>query len=317
MGMLQARRHEKDFQLRRKQEFLDQHAAIMRTIAGKLTELAAMQQDAGNAELIKKVQTGVQSYAAAFGEMGRSTKAAGLDETQGYLGELRNAVHAVEQSLKQVNRPDVIVPMLMMRRHEKDFLARLDPAYAAEVKQRLPEFQAALDTAGLAPALRTDLTEKMATYQWSFAEMVKAKLEEGAAAKKLSAAYGELDPTLTALGKTFDDSLRAARAASDVANQQANRTILGGIGFRDHGRRRDGVADRTRHLAADRPHGRVDAPARRRRSRGRRCRHRAPGRSRDARPGAPGLQGQCRGRPHPGGGARSPAGPCSNGSPSA
>jgi methyl-accepting chemotaxis protein len=230
MGMLQARRHEKDFQLRRKPEFLDQHEAAMNRIAGKLTALASMPQEASNAALIKKVESGVQSYAAAFTEMGRSTKAAGLDETQGYLGELRNAVHGVEQALKQVNHLDVMVPMLMMRRHEKDFLARLDPAYANEVKQRLPEFQTALDAAGLAPALRTELTEKMATYQRVFAEMVAAKLTEGMAGKQLSAAYAELDPALTALGQAFETSLRAARADSEAANRQANQTILSGIG---------------------------------------------------------------------------------------
>ncbi|MBI3516447.1 MAG: HAMP domain-containing protein [Proteobacteria bacterium] len=228
--MLEARRHEKDFQLRRKDEYQKQHAATMEHVAKQLAGLAAMSRDAATQALVKQVDAGVQQYGAAFTALVQSSRTAGLDESHGAQGELRDAVHAVETELKKVNQPHIAVAMLMMRRSEKDFLARLDPSYAEQVKARLPEFEAALAGAGLEPALHAELTQKMAVYQRAFAEMVKAKLAEGTDAKKLSAVYAELDPVLLELTKTFEAALQAARTGSDAANDQAYRTILGGIG---------------------------------------------------------------------------------------
>jgi methyl-accepting chemotaxis protein len=227
--MLQARRHEKDFQLRRKDDYQKEHAATMTRVAGQLAALEAMNHDAATTALIGKVRGGVAQYDAAFAELVDSAHVVGLDETQGRLGELRNAVHAIEAELKKVNHPEVAVSMLMMRRHEKDFLARLEPSYAAEVKARLPEFQAALTAAQVGAALEADLTKRMTTYQNAFADMAAAKLAEGVAAQKLSAAYAALDPVLLELVEVFEASLQTARAASDAANDQAYRTILAGI----------------------------------------------------------------------------------------
>jgi methyl-accepting chemotaxis protein len=230
IDLLQARRHEKNFQLRRTAESQSLHAATMAHVADRLAALAGMQQGATAAALIKQVETGAGRYAAAFAELVRSAGTVGLDETQGKLGELRNAVHAIEAALDQLDQPKAAVAMLMMRRHEKDFLARLDPKYADAVKQELPGFASALDAAMLSPALHADLTQKMAVYQGAFAEMAKAKLEEGTDAKKLAAADAALGPVLAELGKTFDASFQTARADSAAADERAYQTILFGIG---------------------------------------------------------------------------------------
>jgi methyl-accepting chemotaxis protein len=231
IGMLDARRHEKNFMLRRQDAFQKEHAAAMTQVADRLAELADMKHEAATASLIRQVGTGVQQYATAFADLVRNAHAVGLDETEGKLGELRSAVHAIEQELERLDQPKASVAMLMMRRHEKDFLARLDPKYAEAVAQELPRFAAALDAAALSPAAHADLSQKMAVYQRAFAEMAKAKLEEGAADKKLATAYAELDPVLVELGKTFETALKAARADSAAADEQAYRTILFGIGF--------------------------------------------------------------------------------------
>jgi methyl-accepting chemotaxis protein len=190
-----------------------------------------MPHEPATAALIKQVGTGVQHYTAAFADLVRSTHTVGLDETEGKLGELRTAVHEIEQALKQLDQPKAAVAMLMMRRHEKDFLARLDPSYAEAVKQELPGFLSALDAAALSPAMHANLAQKMTVYQRAFAEMAKAKLEEGTAAKNLSTVYAELDPALISLGKSFETALQTARADSDAADAQAYRTILFGIGL--------------------------------------------------------------------------------------
>ncbi len=49
-------------------------------------------------------------------------------------GKLRDAVHAVEAQIKATKRDDLLVQMLMCRRHEKDFMLRLDPQYVDQLK---------------------------------------------------------------------------------------------------------------------------------------------------------------------------------------
>ncbi|MBV8169174.1 MAG: HAMP domain-containing protein, partial [Alphaproteobacteria bacterium] len=159
----------------------------------------------------------------------RTAKQVGLDESQGDMGTLRTAAHAIEQELTRIDRPQVLVAMLMMRRHEKDFLARLDVKYAEEVKRRLPEFDAALAASGVEPAVRDELSRKMTIYQRAVADVVKAKLDEVEDAKRLTAAYTALDPVLVELVGHFETALQTARAANDAAAETATRTILAGI----------------------------------------------------------------------------------------
>jgi len=230
VDMLEARRQEKNFQLRRQDEYVRQHAATMAQATQHLAALESLHHDEAETRLIKQVGDGMQLYATAFADLARSVATAGLDETRGKLGELRNAVHTIEHELETVNHPEVVVPMLMMRRHEKDFLARLDPAYAAEVKARLPEFEGAVRAAGLAPALQADLMQKMTTYQQAFAEMAKVKLEEVAEAKRLTAADAALEPMLIDLVGGFDKALQTARAESAEAKAWTNRMILAWLG---------------------------------------------------------------------------------------
>ena len=50
--------------------------------------------------------------------------------------DLRAAVHAVEEKLAEANLDALTVKMLMMRRHEKDFMLRGDEKYIANIDQR-------------------------------------------------------------------------------------------------------------------------------------------------------------------------------------
>src|SRR5581483_1943617 len=197
LGMLQARRHEKDFLLRRKVEYADMHAATMKTVGEKLAALSSSLADSENRELLTEIESGIKAYGEQFAAMRKIAETVGLDETKGLLGELRNAVHEVEDQLKDVDQPKMMVAMLMMRRHEKDFLARLDPQYGNELKQRLPEFTAALEAATLPAEQKAAIRAKMDIYQKTFFRMMDGYLTNVEEAKKLSSSYAIVEPKLT------------------------------------------------------------------------------------------------------------------------
>ncbi len=125
IDFLQARRAEKDFLLRSDATYLEKHTAFVSAIQGRLSDLAASAQAQG----IERVSTDVGALKAAFGayvagfeKIKLARLALGLNEKEGHEGRLREAVRAAESRLKMVDAPKLMILMLMLRRHEKDFM---------------------------------------------------------------------------------------------------------------------------------------------------------------------------------------------------
>lgn len=145
-NFLQARRAEKDFLLRLDESYVDRHRDVIQQLIGQMT--SAHEQAADIAELtmmddeLDALQVAITSYADSFLAVVESNRTLGLDETTGLQGHLREAVHQVEESLKSTSNAELQAKMLMMRRHEKDFIMREDPKYLDRLNARVEEFKA-------------------------------------------------------------------------------------------------------------------------------------------------------------------------------
>ena len=225
--LLQARREEKNFLLRRDMNAVGLHAAAIKAAGKTLAELDATQaNDPALQASVKALQADVARYAAAFANMVQQAQSVGLNESQGLLGALRGTVHDVEDELKPIHIPDAQIAMLMMRRHEKDFMARLDPAYGTQLKARMADFVAALDAADLAPEVKTGLMAKMTAYQDTFVRFMAGTLAEQAAIKALSQVYAEIEPRLAAFDTNFVAQASAARAEGIAQTEASHRLVL-------------------------------------------------------------------------------------------
>ena len=58
--------------------------------------------------------------------------------------------------------------MLMMRRHEKDFMLRRDAKYGDEMKKQASQFAALIENASIPEAAKAELKQKLADYQRDF-----------------------------------------------------------------------------------------------------------------------------------------------------
>jgi methyl-accepting chemotaxis protein len=219
VALLQARRSEKDFLLR--------HDAASVEKQGRATEAALRDSQAladraadlpDLAEPLHKMTGDIPRYGAQFASVVQHAKAVGLTENDGLLGALRTAVHEVEDRLKSVGAADAQIAMLMMRRNEKDFLARLDPQYGAAVQAQLAGFTAAIDAADLPVELKRELTAKMSVYQDAVARLVTERLVQQGETTKLSTLYAEIEPNLATVDQRF-----AARAEQAVRDSEALR----------------------------------------------------------------------------------------------
>jgi methyl-accepting chemotaxis protein len=202
--LLEARRHEKDFLLRHDAGYASMQVESINAALHDIDSLAAKVAD--NSDLaapVRQMKADTTLYAAQFADVVQRAREVGLNENVGLLGKMRDAVHDVEEKLNSVAVPNAQIAMLMMRRHEKDFIARLDPQYGADLKARFKDFSAAIDAADLPGDLKHDLMAKMTLYQNSFASLMAGMLAQVDAVKQLSAIYAEMEPRLAAADQLF------------------------------------------------------------------------------------------------------------------
>ncbi|MDK9719759.1 MAG: methyl-accepting chemotaxis protein [Rhodospirillales bacterium] len=235
-SLLQARRNEKDFLLRKDAKYVGEHAATLENAEKLLSDLAAgMDKLDPRQAQVGKVGVGLAIYKDAFSKVVNEQKRAGLNEKEGLLGNLRASVHEVETILKERNELRLTVLMLMMRRHEKDFLARLDPKYINELAKRGDEFTVALQTSAVPPASRVAILERMAVYQKDFKAAAEALLSVGAATKLLSQSYADMQPVvqelLTAAKEGMVTSAQTVKRTSNATNWLIAISMAGGIGL--------------------------------------------------------------------------------------
>lgn len=170
--LLESRRAEKDFLLTNDA----QHSRRLSSLWGEIensidglrkeAEAASQSAIAGDAEAIGNAFT---TYADSLAATIETKKRLGLDENSGLEGALRKSVHIIETKLKEFEEPRLTILMLMMRRHEKDFMLRRQAKYGEELTKRLGEFAQALTEMPLMSADdRADMRSKLADYERNF-----------------------------------------------------------------------------------------------------------------------------------------------------
>ncbi len=226
IDLLQARRHEKDFFLRNTEETVVAQGKAVAAGRHDLEALFAHLHHDGAVTALRGVVAGVEEYSKQFQVVAAKQRELGLTPELGLQGVMRKAVHNIETSLKAANQPRLQVLMLMMRRHEKDFLARLDPKYGEELKARVKEFEQALPAAELPEATVADIRSKLAEYQRSFFGVMDATLAVRDESKVLSQIYGQLEPVLVNLSETIAKDYETSQAEMAAERDHTGRVLL-------------------------------------------------------------------------------------------
>jgi len=219
VALLEARRYEKDFLLAPTGDLPPRHAAAISGAFDAINALPELLADhPKELDALREIRGSIQDYVAEFNSLQDDVQVLGMNENLGLLGQLRASVHAVEAKLDTLDIPAAKIAMLMMRRHEKDFIVRLDVKYGEQLAQRLPEFAAALDAADIPTETRANLLALMANYQQTFARFMRATLMQKQSAAALNTLYDGLEQHLEALDTDF---ALVARDAGDAAAAQA------------------------------------------------------------------------------------------------
>lgn len=114
----------------------------------------------------------LEQYQTAFNDIVAAQQLIGMSHKEGLYGNLRSSVHEAEQMLGQLEQDDLIKDMLMLRRNEKDFMLRKDPAYLDTFNNNLAVFKQNLQQSYMSELQQRQLLMLMENYSNDFTTLV-------------------------------------------------------------------------------------------------------------------------------------------------
>lgn len=171
--MLLLRRHEKDFLARGDEKYASRFEDVAQRIIEQQSALDAMFIESGvEIKAFSNLTILFGDYRNKFVELVDAKKVMGLSHDQGLEGQLRSAVHDIETALKTLDQPAIMVTMLQLRRHEKDFMLRLDAKYIERFDTTISTLISQLQSAQISNREKQSLTNLAEVYRSKFSDYV-------------------------------------------------------------------------------------------------------------------------------------------------
>jgi methyl-accepting chemotaxis protein len=217
LDVLQAKQLATEFLQKRTEAIVQKHAAVIehaRKLQADIEALVAPLDEADELRQATTFRAGINMYATRFDSVVSAQRNLGFTENEGLQGKLRTAVHNAETTLNKLDQPRLSVLMLMMRRHEKDYMLRGEEKYVNELGKRVNEFDKMLATAGLPDGVAPQLKDLIQSYQQSFLAYSVQVDEVQEEVTDLMTIYDRLRPNLVkvqeAARKRFEEAQDSA-----------------------------------------------------------------------------------------------------------
>lgn len=221
--MLEARRDEKNFLLRKQDSYVKHHAQLSAAIGRDFDQLKTMLKAAGYSDLSERigvVHDGFERYGNDFAVLALVMEKIGVNETAGLTGSLRKAVDIVEAGVNGINDPKLTSRLLTMRRHEKDFMLWRDVKYAEEFKKAVLAFSLVLMEMDLPYDVQEKISLNLNRYSRDFAGWVAGAHDVARAEADIMKTFSGFEPLLIEVLQQIDRLANMADA-SEMALRDA------------------------------------------------------------------------------------------------
>lgn len=176
--MLALRRAEKDFLARKNAAYVERFDD---TFSLYQTDMAALHASMRNMGLqvqdLKAVDQHFLSYRDSFHQVVEQQQQIGFDHESGLYGALRQAAHDVEQVVG--DHPALLASLLMLRRHEKDFMLRRMEKYAQRFMTTLSDFRGLLFLSDIDGSVLAPAQIALRQYNSAFQDLAQAERNIG------------------------------------------------------------------------------------------------------------------------------------------
>ncbi len=228
MKLLEARRAEKNFLLGNDLKNAEKQAEFTKSALADLEKMNAKFSGVNVTDLSRQaeaIRAALQNYQTHFTSVVEQKVRLGLDEKSGLEGKLRSSVHDMEARIQDLHDPALLATMLMMRRHEKDFMLRRDRKYGEELKKRASQFTAELANLEVPDDVRIELTKKLADYQRDFFSWFETALKFADEEKASVDAFAAVEPIVESMSK----ALNVVRTDAEARNIAVRDTVQQGL----------------------------------------------------------------------------------------
>ncbi len=169
--LLEAQSIERKFLQTKDANLVREFDATMAAARSRVDSLVLETADRTEAEIAGALGIILSQYQGKFDEMGALWTERGLDHESGLHGSLRRSVRTVEGALAEFDQIYLAHSMLMMRRHEKDYMARLESKYVARMASEQERFADLLRSSTMPASEQQRIAALMADYHAAFLEL--------------------------------------------------------------------------------------------------------------------------------------------------
>ncbi len=193
--MLTLRRHEKDFLATLDPQYITGFQQTQASLISRADQMViTMEKEGLDSAAGEDLGFYVSDYAILFSDIYALQKTIGLSPTDGLYGALRASVHNIEERLNTFNEDTLLKHMLMLRRHEKDFMLRLDTKYTSRFNDQIQTFKLALSDSFLPAGTQAEISGLLDNYQQDFLALVEGYQKKGLDSN--SGVLGEMQSTI-------------------------------------------------------------------------------------------------------------------------
>ncbi|WP_105188548.1 methyl-accepting chemotaxis protein [Pseudoalteromonas sp. T1lg48] len=223
---LSMRKYEKNFLFYKSETDLEYFANEYSALENRVAQLREQFVALGVApQQIDRFAEQARIYKEDFEHVVSLQRVIGLHPKDALYGELRSAVHKVEELLEQQQNFEMLALMLQLRRAEKDFMLRLDSKYFDKFEQHFARLEGQIAIADFDSNYRSRLTALLNQYHLKFKALVEAQqalgfnLESGALGQLLASVEASdklATEVLLSTKEQIDTQMRSAQAVAII-----------------------------------------------------------------------------------------------------
>lgn len=159
-----------------------------------------------------------EEYRNKFITVAESMLEIGLDETLGLHGSARQSIHKIESILSDVGNDDLVISMLTMRRHEKDYFLRTDNKYINKANSEISKFKKIIGKTKIKNTTKVVLLNNISDYQKSLNGIYKETSNLQLGKKSITTSIKRIEPLFNQLINTSKKIVDKTRTEANSKN---------------------------------------------------------------------------------------------------
>ncbi len=226
INMLEARRSEKDFLMTMDLSNVDKVTKATGNVTKYSQEIKELDVPQERKDMADKMIVLIGDYEKLFLDVVQLQETKGLDANSGLQGELRTAVHGVEDDIKKQNDDRLMSDMLELRRNEKDYMLRGDISYQKTLHDNEKILQNDLAASSLPQSVKDDINAKLLIYTGAFDKFVSIDAQIASKTKEYKDKVHQIEPLVDEYMLDAMDDQNAQIAETDKTNTTAQTTVI-------------------------------------------------------------------------------------------